>query len=366
MKVPFNDLSRINEPLKLEVLNKLETVIKDSEFVLNQDIKQFEEKFAKFTKQKFSVSCANGTDALELILRSLNIGNNDEVIVPVNSYIATSFAVDNVGAKPVFVDNDEYYLIDVKKIESKITKNTRAIIGVNLYGQMCNTTEIKKLCKKFNIYFIEDAAQSHGATQSNFNVGDNSIAAAYSFYPGKNLGAWGDGGAVTTNSLNLYKRMLKIRNFGSKQKYFHEIKGGNTRLQPLQGIVLTKKLDYLNEWTEERNYIANRYKESFENIEKIKIPKVFTSNSHVWHLFVIEVPNRRDFINFFNQNGIETIIHYPFPIIKQKAYKNHSQKNEIFDQSFSQYKKIVTLPIFPKMTNQEQDYVIKMLRKYFK
>ena len=365
MKVPFNDLARIHTPLKNSVIDRFNKVIDANDFVLNKDIQNFEKKFSNYTKQRFSVSCANGTDAIELILRGLGIGKNDEVIVPVNTYIATSFAVENVGAKPIFVDNDEYYLIDVKKIKSKITKKTKAVIGVNLYGQMCDTIELKNICKKNNLHFIEDAAQSHGAKQSKFNVGDNSIAAAYSFYPGKNLGAWGDGGMVTTNSVKLYKKKFKIRNFGSKKKYFHDIQGSNTRLQPIQGIVLAEKLKYLDEWNKERKIIAEKYLEAFSDVKKLRIPKTFNLNKHVWHLFVVEVNKRNDFINYCNKNNIEIGIHYPLPIIKQKAYSSHTQKDEIFEQSFSQHKKLVTLPVFPKMTNKEVNYVIEIVKKYF-
>ena len=366
MYVPFNDLTRINNPIKNKVLKKFEKIVDKNDFVLNEDTKTFESNFSNFTKQKYSVSCANGTDAIELLLRGLGIGIGDEVIVPVNTYIATSFAVENVGAIPVFVDNDEYYLIDVKKIESKITKNTKAVIGVNLYGQMCDTLALKKLCKQYGLYFLEDSAQSHGAMQLNFNVGDNSAGAAYSFYPGKNLGAWGDGGIVTTNSLNTYKRMIRIRNFGSVVKYYHEIKGGNTRLQPLQAIVLNEKLNYLKGWNQERGSISERYIESLQDVSKIKLPKIADGNKHVWHLFVIQVPNRKNFIEYCKKSGVELGVHYPFPIVKQKAYLNHSQKKEVFYKSFSQYKKLVTLPVFPEMKKEETNYVIEVVRKFFK
>jgi len=366
MQVPFNDLSRIHDPLKNLVLEKFSKVIDNSDFILNNDVKVFEKNFSNYTNQKFSVSCANGTDAIELILRGLGIGVNDEVIVPVNTYIATSFAVDNVGAKAIFVDNDEYYLIDTEKLKTKITKNTRAIIGVNLYGQMCDTKELKKICKEHNLYFIEDAAQAHGATQSKINIGDNSIAASYSFYPGKNLGAWGDGGIVTTNSLSLYKKLYKIRNFGSEVKYFHEIKGINTKLQPIQAILLKEKLKYIRQWNKERKQIAEIYLNAFDGFKKIKLPKTYSTNTHVWHLFVIEISNRNRFISYCNNNNIETGIHYPYPIIKQKAYKNHEQKDEIFEKSFSQHKKLVSLPIFPKMTTKEINYVVNTVRNYFK
>ena len=365
MKVPFNDLSRIHTPLKNGVLKKFSTVVDKNNFILNNDIENFESSFSKYTGQKFSISCSNGTDALELILRGLEIGVGDEVIVPINTFIATSFSVENVGAKPVFVDNDEFYLIDVNQIESKITKNTKAIIGVNLYGQMCDVGKLKKIAKENNIKLIEDAAQSHGAMQGSKNVGDNSDAAAYSFYPGKNLGAWGDGGIVTTNSSSLYKKISKIRNFGSKEKYYHEIQGINSKLQPLQGILLKEKLKFLDEWNNDRNYIASRYIDGLSEIEGIVLPKTFSKNKHVWHLFVIQTKNRNKFIDFCNKHNVETGIHYPFPILKQKAYNSHYQKSEYFNNSYSEYNKLVSLPIFPKMKEKEIDYVINVVRKFF-
>ncbi len=365
MKVPFNDLSRIHDPIKNNVMKKFSKVIDKNDFILNSDIERFENSFSKYTGQKFSISCSNGTDALELILRGLGIGVGDEVIVPINTFIATSFAVQNVGAKPVFVDNDEFYLIDVTQIESKITINTKAIIGVNLYGQICDVGKLKKIAKENNIKLIEDAAQSHGAMQGSKNVGDNSDAAAYSFYPGKNLGAWGDGGIVTTNSLSLYKKISKIRNFGSKKKYYHEIQGINSKLQPLQGILLEEKLKFLDEWNSDRNYIAERYIESLSEITDLFLPKTFPKNKHVWHLFVIQTKNRNKFIEFCNKNNVETGIHYPFPILKQKAYSSHFQKSEYFNKSYSEYDRLVSLPIFPKMREKEIDYVIKVVRNFF-
>lgn len=365
MKVPFNDLSRIHNPLKEKVLAKFSNVVDKNDFILNKDVENFEKSFSHYTKQKYSISCSNGTDALELILRGLEIGAGDEVIVPINTFIATSFSVENVGAMPVFVDNDEYYLIDVEKIQSKITKKTKAIIGVNLYGQMCDVDKLYKISKDNNIKFIEDAAQSHGAMQGKRNVGDKSIAAAYSFYPGKNLGGWGDGGIVTTNSQKLFKKLEKIRNFGSKVKYYHEIQGINSKLQPLQAILLKEKLQHLDSWNKEREAIALNYLEELKNIKEITLPKYYKNNKHVWHLFVLRVPNRKNFIEFCNEHNIETGIHYPYPILKQKSYIQHPQKLELFENSYSQYRNLVSLPIFPKMTKEEINYVISVVKKYF-
>lgn len=364
MHVPFNDLSRIHKIIEKPVLKKFKKVIEKNSFILNEDIESFENNFAKFTNQKYSISCNSGTDALELILRGLDIGQDDEVIVPVNSFVSTSFAVDNVGAKPIFVDNDEYYLIDLEDVNRKLTKKTKAVIGVNLYGQMCDVKKLKKICDDKKIYFIEDAAQSHGASQGKNFVGDESIAAGYSFYPGKNLGGWGDGGAITTNSNQLYKKLIKIRNVGSKVKYIHDTKGINSRLQPLQAIVLNEKLKFIDLWTEDRRLVAESYISSMISNKKIDLPKVQGLNNHVWHLFVIRVKNRKKFIDHCKNFGIETGIHYPTPIIKQKAYKDHWQYKKSFENSFSQHKQLVSLPIFPMMSQKEINYVIEVVNKY--
>ena len=362
MKVPFNDLTRIHEPIIKECMDNFHDVVNRSAFVLNEEIFQFEDNFGKYCNQKYAISCANGTDALELILRGLGIGDGDEVIVPTNSFIATAIAVSKSGAKPIFVDNDEFYLIKTSEIETAISNKTKAIIAVNLYGQMVDMEALKNITEKYKIHLIEDAAQSHGAKNGDGkNVGDLSTAAAYSFYPGKNLGAWGDGGMVTTNSVDLKNNVTMIRNYGSKEKYVHDVVGFNSRLQPLQGIVLDKKLTYLNEWTEERIQIASKYTESFQNNNKLVIPKVFSNNYHVWHLYVLQVENRESFVDKAMKNGVQTIIHYPIPINKQKAYINNSSSKQKFENSDKFHKNLVSLPIFPKMKSKEITKVIDVV-----
>ncbi len=260
-KVPFNDLSRIHEPIHKKVFAQFSKVVQENRFVLNKEIGEFECLFSEFTKSKYTVSCASGTDALELILRALEIGKNDEVILPTNTFIATALAVTRCGATPVFVDNDEFYLIDIKEVEKKITRKTKAIIAVNLYGQLANLKELNKIAKANSLKLIEDSAQSHGASNVSFS-NNYSVAAAYSFYPGKNLGAWGDGGAVTTNNKKLYEKILMLRNWGSVKKYYHEEKGFNSRLQPLQGVVLSEKVKKLSSWNKQRNAVAKKYIEA--------------------------------------------------------------------------------------------------------
>ncbi len=365
MYVKFNDLSRIHKPLIKDSLKEFSKAVENSQFVLNQDVQDFECQYAEFTGQKYALGCANGTDALEIILRGLEIGNGDEVIIPVNTFIATALAVSRTGATPIFVDNDEYYLIDTEKIEKKINKKTKAIIAVHLYGQMADMSKIKAIAKKYKLKLLEDAAQAHGSYFLNTKVGDGSIAAAYSFYPGKNLGAWGDGGAVTTNSKTFYKKIKLIRDFGSKSKYEHEVLGFNSRLQPIQGIVLSKKLVDLKEWNEERNEIAKIYNDKLSDLDEVILPKTVPGNYHVWHLYVLRVKKRNNLIDFGKKNGVEFGIHYPKPVNKQNAYKSHRQFKSKFVRSDKYSGSLISLPIFPKMKLSEVNYVISVIKKFY-
>tara|TARA_X000001036_G_scaffold9410_1_gene8377 strand:+ start:2780 stop:3886 length:1107 start_codon:yes stop_codon:yes gene_type:complete len=362
--VPFNDLSRIHKDTIDDSFRVFRKIVNKSQFVLNDYIKNFEKDFASYTKQKYSISCANGTDAIELILRGLEVGHGDEVILPTNSFIATSIAVSRCGATPVFVDNDEFYLIDTEDVKRKVTKRTKAVIAVNLYGQMADLNTLSKITRKNNIFLIEDAAQSHGAHDVNFkNVGDYSIAAAYSFYPGKNLGAWGDGGGVTTNNKKLAEKLSALRVYGSEKKYYHKYQGFNSRLQPFQGYVLSKKLLDLDSWNHERLEIAKTYNEAFKNNSRVITPKTFKENKHVWHLYVLRVKNRNKVIKEALNLGVELSIHYPVPIHKQLAYKNHKQSSIKFNNADKFSKNIVSLPIFPKMKKTEVTKVIDTLVK---
>lgn len=362
-KVPFNDLSRIHKPIENKILKDFNKLVNESDFILGKDIQEFENNFSVYTNSKFTISCANGTDAIELILRSLNIGPGDEVLVPTNSFIATALAVTRSGALPIFVDCDEFFLIDSESIEKHINRNTRAIIAVNLYGQLANLDLLSKISKHYKLYLIEDSAQSHGAKSSTLNK-SKSIASAYSFYPGKNLGAWGDGGAITTDSYSLYKKLLLMRNVGSVKKYNHKIIGFNSRLQPLQGLVLKEKLKNLNLWNELRNEIANLYLSNLKSKESIILPKIFNDNYHVWHLFVIRTKNRNRIFKEINLHNIEFGIHYPKPIHRQLAYKNHKQYNFSFTNADRFSKELLSLPIFPLMKQEEVDRVIDVIMKY--
>ena len=327
-------------------------------------VSSFEAAFKKKFGYKFATVTTNGTTALHLALLSLNIKPGDEVIVPNITFVASVNAISYVGAKPILVDiNRNTWLMDINEIKKKITKKTKAIIAVNLYGQLANLKELNKIAKANSLKLIEDSAQSHGALNDSFS-NNYSVAAAYSFYPGKNLGAWGDGGAVTTNNKKLYEKILMLRNWGSIKKYYHEEKGFNSRLQPLQGVVLSEKVKKLSSWNKQRNVIAKKYIEALDGNKNIVLPKIIEGNSHVWHLFVIRIKNRNKVLKEFDSHKVEFGIHYPVPIHKQKAYKEHKQygrKIQLADLYSSQ---LLSLPIFPKMQDQEIERVVETIKKY--
>lgn len=359
--VPFNDLTRIHNPILKRITNEIEVMSKKSSFILGDYVEEFENNFSQFTECKYTIGCANGTDALEIVLRALNIGHKDEVIVPANTFIATALAVSRCGATPVFLDNDDYYLLNTSNIQSSINKNTKAIIGVNLYGQLGYNKVLKKIAKENKIYFIEDSAQSHGALQSNEPSGKHSIAATYSFYPGKNLGAWGDGGCITTNNKNLADRIRFLRNWGSTKKYIHNEKGFNSRLDPVQAIILNEKLKKLKEWNAERNYIADYYLNNLD--EKYHLPIPVKLNYHVWHLFVIRVAKRKKIIETGKKNLIEFGIHYPKPIHRQKAFQDSKQYLTKINNADNFSSKLLSLPIFPNMKMEEMKKVVRFLNQ---
>ncbi len=359
-RVPFNDLSRIHKPIESQVIGNIKKIVQNNSFILGEFVEEFENNFSKFSNSKYSIGCGNGTDAIELVLRGLDIKVGDEVIVQANTFIATALAVTRTGATPIFVDNGKDYLIDIENVKKAVTKKTKAIISVNLYGQMGNNYNLSKLAKKYGIYFIEDSAQSHGASQNNNTPGKYSIASTYSFYPGKNLGAWGDGGCITTNNKKFADKLIYLRNWGSKKKYFHDVIGYNSRLDPIQAAVLNEKLKYLHEWNLDRNKVAKFYQENLS--EKYHLPSVNKGNFHVWHLYVVRTKNRNILIDEGKKQGIEFGIHYPKPIHKQKAYKEMNNKVLINSEKFAS--SLVSLPMFPKMKKYEMQKVVSFLNNF--
>ena len=327
----------------------------------NQD-KTFEEHFAKFCGTKYCIGCANGLDALTLIIRAYGFSEGDEIIVPANTFIVTILAVSEVGCKPVLVEPDiDTYNINPDLIEEKITTKTKAIIAVHLYGQTAEMDKIQQLAKKHKLKVIEDSAQAHGAIYNGKRVGNLGDASAFSFYPSKNLGCLGDGGAVTTNDEELYHKIIALANYGSDKKYHHIYKGVNSRLDELQAGILDVKLKHLDSDNVKRREIAKFYLENIKN-EKIILPKVHNENSHVWHIFAIRTSNRDALKSFFEERGIQTLIHYPISPHKQGAYTEFVKISYPVTEEI--HKTILSLPISPVMTKEEVKSVVEAINEY--
>jgi len=363
MEVKFLDLEAAYLELKSEIDKAVKKVLKSGWYILGENVEAFEEEFANYCGVKYCIGVGCGLDALELILRAYNIGVGDEVIVPSNTYIATVLAVSNVGATPVFVEPDEEtYNIDPEKIEEKITKKTKAIIAVHLYGQCADIIKIKSTCKKYDLILIEDAAQAHGAEHFGKKAGSLGDAAGFSFYPGKNLGALGDGGAVTTNDKTIAEYVRIARNYGSEKKYYNSIKGVNSRLDEIQAAVLRVKLKYLDEWNKRRNKFAHLYiKNLSKNFQHISLPKILSGNRHVWHLFVIRIKEREKLINYLNKKSIGWLIHYPVSPYNQVAYKEMNHLNKEFSLTNRSVNEILSLPMGPHLKEEELKYVCRTM-----
>jgi len=360
MKIQFLDLINPYRELKNELDEAISRTISSGWYILGEEVDSFEEKWAKYCNAKHCVSVANGLDALILSLRSLNIRNGDEVIVPCNTYIATWLAVSHCGAIPIPVEpNVNTFNIDYTKIEKSITKKTKAILLVHLYGQPADIDNIKYIARKYNLYIVEDAAQAHGAKYKGEKIGSHGDIVAWSFYPGKNLGAFGDGGAVTTNNPELADKIKTLRNYGSRIKYYNEMQGYNSRLDPIQASILNVKLKYLDAWNHRRYIIAEKYNDIFRNNVNIIIPKVPLWTEPVWHLYVIKHKNRNLLQERLKKFGIDTLIHYPLNPYDQKAYSNLNYNVKSFPIAQKISNDILSLPIGPHL------YLNKFFDEYF-
>ena len=362
MKVPFSTMEIMHKEIRTEMLEKFTKVYDKGWYIGGEECSKFEEEYAKYIGTKYCIGVGNGLDALRLALLSLDIRENDEVIVPSNTYIATALAVSYTGAKPVLVDPDiNTYNLSETGIEEAITKNTKAIIIVNLYGQSADMDEIIKIAKKHKLYVIEDCAQSHNSLYKGKKTGSFGDIGCFSFYPGKNLGALGDGGAVVTNNKKLADKIRAISNYGSLEKYKHIYKGINSRLDELQAGFLRIKLKNLDKYTKARQKIAEKYLSKINN-SKIILPTIGKDRTHVWHIFAIRCKNRNKLQEYLKENGIGTNIHYPISIARQKAYKEDNLNDlpiakKIADEELS-------LPLYYGMTDKEIDYVIDIINKY--
>ncbi|MGL4338343.1 MAG: DegT/DnrJ/EryC1/StrS family aminotransferase [Turicibacter sp.] len=363
MQVSFLNLKAPYLELKEELDAAYQRVMESGWYILGREVESFEQEFAAYCETKYCVGVGNGLESLHLVLRAMEIGAGDEVIVPANTYIATWLAVSYAGATPVPVEPDiNTYNIDPNKIEAAITSKTKAIVAVHLYGQPADMDAINKIASRHNLKVIEDAAQAHGARYKNRRVGGLGNAAGFSFYPGKNLGAFGDGGAVTTNDQQLADKIRLLRNYGSHIKYHNEIKGFNSRLDELQAAFLRVKLTKLDEWNERRIQIAQYYLERLSKTD-FKLPYVPEWAQPVWHLFVITHPQRNWLKNHLDTCGIGTLIHYPIPPHLSKAYINHGWTKGIFLITEKISTEVISLPIGPHFSNDLLKKVIQVLQK---
>lgn len=363
MKIPFLRLHDTYAELRSELDAAYHRVMNNGWYILGEEVELFETAFAQYCGVEHCISCANGLNALELILAAYGIGAGDEVLVPSNTYIATWLAVSQVGATPVPVDPDPISRnINPQCLEAAITPQTKAILPVHLYGLCADMIAITAIAREYNLKVIEDAAQAHGASCHGKKAGALGDAAAFSFYPSKNLGAFGDAGAVTTNDPQLAERITLLRNYGSKRKYENRIKGGNSRLDSLQAAFLRVKLDKLDEWNKRRNSLAHIYLKHLQSIQGVQVPKCNASFEHVWHVFAIKVENRDMVMQELNDKGIGTLLHYPTPPHLSEAYKTLGFKKGDFPKAEELANHLLSLPMSPHHTPEQINMVCDVIK----
>jgi len=362
MSVPYADLKAQYLSIKSEIDQAIQDCIDQTAFIGGKMIKAFEDDFRIFSKAEYCVGCANGTDALEIALKALGVGVGDEVIVPASTWISTAGSVNNVGAEPVFVDVlEDERTMNPELIEEKITEKTKAIIPVHLYGLPARMKEIMEIANRHHLKVIEDSAQAHGASIDGKPIGTFGHVATYSFYPGKNLGAYGDAGGITMNDESLAKTCKMMTNHGQVIKHQHEIIGRNSRLDTIQAAILKAKLPYLSEWTEKRIAVANRYRELLKGVKTPSIPEGYR---HVFHVFAIQSENRDEVKKRLDEAQIGNTIHYPNPLphVPSYAYKGHQQGD--FPVSEKLCREMISIPIFPEMTEDQIQEVVGVINRY--
>jgi dTDP-4-amino-4,6-dideoxygalactose transaminase len=355
-EIPFFNLKREHAEIQQEISEAVERVCDSGWFVLGDEVAAFEREFSRYVGAKYGIGVNSGSDALFLALKALGIDENSEVITVSHTFVSTVDSVVRCGAKPVFVDVEpDTYCIDTAKIEEKITERTKAILPVHLYGHPAHVDQVLEIAKQYSLAVVEDACQAHGAEYNRKKVGSLGDAGCFSFYPVKNIGAYGDGGMVTTNDRSLAERVRALRNYGQSEKYHHDLIGINSRLDELQAAVLRVKLPRLDEWNQKRRRIAQLYKEILEQTDVV-LPTERTYANHVYHLFVIRLAARDNCQRFLRKSGIQTQIHYPIPVHKQKAY---AAFEDVKDLSVAQTicGEILSLPLYPSLTDEEVAYV---------
>jgi dTDP-4-amino-4,6-dideoxygalactose transaminase len=364
--IPFLSFKYMNEEIKAELLPSFEHFIDKGWYVLGDQVKQFEKDYADFCTTKHTVGVANGLDALIIALKSLNIGPGDEVIVPSNTYIASWLAVSYVGATPIPVEpRIDTYNINPNLIEAAITSKTKAIMPVHLYGQCCEMEAIMNIALKHHLFVVEDNAQSQGATYNGQITGSFGHINGTSFYPGKNLGAYGDAGAITTNDEQLYHRANVIRNYGSQKKYYNEIKGINSRLDELQAGFLSIKLNHLNKWSKQRNHIASLYNQMLHGVGDVVTPELANGATSVYHLYVIRTNKRDELQQYLNTHEVGTLIHYPLPPHLQEAYQELGYQKGDFPLAETIADTCLSLPLFPGLTDEQVEQVCNTIKQFY-
>ncbi|MCI9319083.1 MAG: DegT/DnrJ/EryC1/StrS family aminotransferase [Lachnospiraceae bacterium] len=362
-KIMQNRLDRGFEKYREEFEEAALRVLRSGWYVLGPEVAAFEEEFARYTGAKYCVGLASGLDALWLAFRVLGIGKGDEVIVQGNTYIASVMGITINGATPVFVEPDEFYNMDADGIEEKITDRTKAVLAVHLYGQASDMEKIAGICRKYNLRLVEDCAQSHGAAVHGKMTGTFGDIGCFSFYPSKNLGAFGDAGAIVTDNAELAKSMKMYRNYGSEKRYYNKVVGANSRLDELQAAMLRVRLAHMDELTEERRETAERYTRLIQN-EKLILPKVRQGVTHVWHQYVVRTEQRDELAAFLDANGIGTIIHYPVPPHLAEAYAYLGYRKGAFKRTEQYADTVLSLPMYSGITPEEQGKVIEFLNAF--
>ncbi|MCX7610119.1 MAG: DegT/DnrJ/EryC1/StrS family aminotransferase, partial [Ignavibacterium sp.] len=386
------DLKIQYQSIKDELLPKINDILENTSFILGKYVKEFEDNFAVKHNAKYCYCVSTGTAGNHLVLWALRVGPGDEVIVPANTFIATAWGATLCGAKPVFVDcHPKSYNLDPDQLKNAISTKTKAIVAVHLYGQPADIDEIKNTLNEMGfveegngtfkdlntgqiIYLVEDCAQSHLAEYKGKKVGTLGIASSWSFYPGKNLGAYGEGGAVMTNNEELALKFKMMRDHGSEEKYVHKIFGHNYRMESIQGAVLEVKLKYLDEWTEKRREVANKYYSLLKDVEEIELPYEMSYGKNVYHLFVIKInseaskrgKSRYDLQKYLNENGISTGLHYPIPLHLQPCFKDLGYKKGDFPISEDLAENCLSLPMYPELSDEQINYVCDKLKNFFK
>ncbi|MFN8259057.1 MAG: DegT/DnrJ/EryC1/StrS family aminotransferase [Bacteroidales bacterium] len=366
MKIPFVDLNIQYKLLKKDIDAAIQSVIDRTAFIKGEEVEEFEKSFAKLYGVKHCIGVANGTDALYIAMKMLGVGPGDEVITVSNSWISTSETIVQTGAKPVFVDIDEYSTIDVTKIEEKINENTIAIIPVHLYGQPADMKAIKAIAEKYQLYLIEDCAQSHFAEFEGKKTGTFGDVATFSFYPGKNLGAYGDAGAIITNDDELANKMRMYANHGALKKHVHITDGINSRLDTIQAAILKVKLPYIFQWNEMRLKNARYYDDTLEGVGDIITPAVRKNVTPIYHVYSIRTRHRDDLMNFLTENGIGTAIHYPVALPFMETYNWLNHKPEEFPRAYQFQHEILSLPMYPELKIEMMNYVAEVIKLFFK